>query len=276
MVQENFGLFHRACVNLAGRLLRELGEQLNAEWGTALHGAAAYMVQALPSIQPTTDPYAAANWQRLQKAKSVDAGMVAGLLEFLRSIGADALRMHAAKNLVAGVAVFDPGMVIVPALALLHERERKGFASDAAAGRLWVHAAEFLLARSERPPASPTDWRQAVTLSCKCEDCRGLQAFALDAQAQVARFKAAEHRRLHLEGQIRQHGLDMNCLTERKGSPRTLVCTKTRRTFQGRCEQHRADCASMNALLDLMCRVPDALAPLARRLAAAQELKPPA
>ncbi len=274
MVRENFRLFHRACVNLAGRLLHELGHPLNAEWRTALRGVATDMVQALPSIQPSTDPYAAANWQRVQKAKPVDAGIVAGLLEFLRAIGTDALCMDAAANIVAGTDVFDPGKVIVPALALLQERERKGFAFDAAAGRLWVHAAEFLLARSERPPASPTDWRQAVTLSCKCEDCRGLQAFALDAQAQVARFKAAEHRRLHLEGQIRLHGLDMNCLTERKGSPRTLVCTKTRRTFQRQCEQHRADCASMNALLDLMCRVPDALAPLARRLAAAKELKP--
>jgi hypothetical protein len=166
--------------------------------------------------------------------------------------------------------------VIVPALALLHKRERNGFVSDAAAGCLWVHAAEFLLARSEQPPASPTDWRQMVTISCKCEDCRALQTFVLDAQTQVARFKAAEHRRLHLEGQVEQHGLDISCVTERKGSPRTLVCTKTRRTFQRQCEQHRADCASMNALLDLMRPVPEALAGLAKRLGAAKELKPQA
>ncbi|MHB1310040.1 MAG: hypothetical protein ACYC23_23460 [Limisphaerales bacterium] len=126
------------------------------------------MVQGLPSIQPSTAPYAAANWQRVQKSKPVDAGMVASLLGFLRAIGAEALRVKAAASLVAGVIVFDPGKVLVPSLALLHERERKGLALDAAAGRLWVHAAEFLLARSERPPASPTDWRQAVTLSCKC------------------------------------------------------------------------------------------------------------
>lgn len=276
LVRENFRQFHCACVNLAGRILRELGEQLNAEWRTVLGGAAADMVQALPAIQSSTDPYATANWQRTQKAKPVDAGMVAGLLEFLRVIGADALRMDAAANVVAEVAVLDPGKVVVPALVLFHERERKGFAQDAAAGRLWIHAAEFLLARSERPPASPTDWRQMVTISCKCEDCRALQAFALDPQAQVAGFKAAEHRRLHLEGQIEQHGLDINCMTERKGSPRTLVCTKTRRTFQRQCEQHRADCASMTALLDLMSPVPEALAKLAKRLAAAKESKPQA
>ncbi len=276
LVRENFPLFHCACVKLAGGILGELGEQLNAEWRAALRGAAADMVQALPAIQPSTDPYAAANWQRAQKAKPVDAAMVAGLLEFLGVIGAEALRMDAAAHFVAGVAVFDPGKVIVPALALLHERERKGFALDAAAGSLWIHVAEFLLARSEHPPASPTDWRQAVTIACQCEDCRGLQAFALDARAQVARFRMHQGRRSHVENQIRNQDLDIRCDTDTKGRPQTLVCTKTRRTFQRQCELHRADCASMNTLLDLMCPVPEVLAGLAGRLGAAKELKPQA
>jgi len=157
---------------------------------------------------------------------------------------------------------------------LLHERERKGFASDAAAGRLWVHAAEFLLARSERPPATPTDWRQAVTLACKCEDCRELQVFALNEHAQVARFRMHQGRRSHVENQIRHQDLDIKCETDTKGRPQTLVCTKTRRKFQRQCEQHGADCAAMNALLDLVRPVPDALAGLAQRLATAKELKP--
>jgi hypothetical protein len=272
LVRENFRLFHCACVNLAGRVLRELGGPLNAEWRTALRGAAADMVQALTSIQPSTDPYAVTSWQRTRKAKPADAGMVAGLLEFLRAIGADALRRDAAASMVTGVALFDPGKVIVPALALLRERERKDFASDAAAGRLWAHAAEFLLARSEKPPSPPTDWRQAVTLSCKCEDCRALQAFALDAQAQTARFRVRQDRRQHLHQQIERHGLDMTHVTERQGSPQTLLCTKTRRTFQRQCEQHHADGASMSALLEL-CPVPGASAGLAKRLATAKELK---
>jgi len=61
---------------------------------------------------------------------------------------------------------------------------------------------------------------------------------------------------------------------ERKGSPQTLVCTKIRRTFQRQCEQHRADCASMAALLDAMRPMPAALAKLAVRLKAAHERKP--
>jgi 2OG-Fe(II) oxygenase superfamily len=275
IVRENFPMFHCACVNLANLALRELGESLNNEWRSALLGVAAIMVQALPAIQqPKTDPYVSANWHRAQKAKPADADMVAGLLEFLRAIGAGALRMTTAAHFATGAEVFAPGKVIVPALKQLQEHERKAFVSDAAAGRLWVHAAEFLLARSEEPPSPPTDWRQAVTISCQCEDCRGLQKFASDPDTQVARFRVRQDRRQHLHQQIEHHGLDMSHVTERKGSPQTLVCTKTRRTFERQCEQHRADCGSMTTLLEVMRPMPDALANLARRLTAAKERKP--
>jgi hypothetical protein len=196
------------------------------------------------------------------------------LLDALRALGANPLRMDAGAAMIANLDVFDPGRIIVPALTLLQDRERKAFAADAAAGRLWIHAAEFLLARSEQPPAPPTDWKQSVTISCNCEDCRGLQKFARDPEAQVGRFRVRQDRRQHLHRQIEQHGLDMSHVTERKGSPQTLVCTKTRRTYEHQCAQHRADCASMNALLDAMQPVPDVLARLAKRLAAAKELKP--
>jgi uncharacterized DUF497 family protein len=95
----------------------------------------------------------------------------------------------------------------------------------------------------------------------------------LDAQAQVARFRVRQDRRQHLHQQIERHGLDMTHVTDRKGSPQTLVCTKTRRTYQRRCEQHRADCASMRALLAVMQPLPENLLTLAARLTAAKELK---
>ncbi len=274
LARENMPLFHRACVSLFVRVLREPGEKLNAEWRTALRDAAAVMVQKLPEIKPASDPYESANWQRVQKAKPVDAAMVADLLDCLRATASDKLRLEAAASFVDGVAVFDPGQVIVPALTLLQERERKGFVSDAAAGRLWVHAAEFLLARSEQPPGPPTDWNLKATLSCRCEDCRDLQKFANNPELKVGRFRVRKDRRQHLHQRIEHHGLDMTHVTDRKGSPQTLVCTKTRRTFQRQCAQHRADCASMNALLEVMQPVPKELANLAARLSAAKELKP--
>lgn len=275
LVRENFRFFPGACVDLLGGVRRESGGESGPAWQAALRETAAIAVRTLPDLEPPlADPYGSEDWQRRQKAKPVDADMVAGLLECLRAAQADALRVEAAAGMAGNVAVFDPGRVLVPALTLLRERERQGFLADAAAERLWVHAAEFLLARSEQPPAAPTDWRQVADLACRCEDCRGLQEFARDPGAQVARFRVRQDRRQHLHAQIAQHGLDMTHVTERKGSPQTLVCTKTRRSYQRQCEGHRADCAAMQTLLAVMRPVPASLAPLAARLAAAQERKP--
>jgi len=90
---------------------------------------------------------------------------------------------------------------------------------------------------------------------------------------QVHRFRMAQDRRSHVESQIRIHDLDMSCTTERKGSPHTLVCVKTRRTYQRQCEQHHADCAVMGALLD-MSATAGRLLEWSARLDAARERKP--
>ncbi len=155
-----------------------------------------------------------------------------------------------------------------------HERGGAPAFADPEFLRLWRQAAEFLLQRSAQPPAVPTDWRQVVTLSCKCEDCRGLQTFVLDPQVLVARFRVRKDRRQHLHQQIEQHGLDLTHTTERQGSPQTLVCTKTRRTYQRQCAQHQADCASMVTLLQVLPEATGQLAPFAKRLAAAKARKP--
>jgi hypothetical protein len=274
LFRQNMTLFHRSCVDLLSRIVGELCEQLDSEWRAALEKVAAIAVETLPGLKPAADPYASPNWQRTQKAKPVDAAMVAELLEALRGLGATARRTQAAAAIAQNTTAFDPANVIVPALTLLHDRERKAFPADPDCGRLWVHAADFLLARSEQPPAPPTDWRQPAALSCKCEDCRALQAFARDAEAQVARFRMHQGRRSHVENQIRAQELDISCKTDTQGRPQTLVCTKTRRTYQRQCKQHEADCRSMNALLDVMRPPPEALAELAARLATAKERRP--
>ena len=40
-------------------------------------------------------------------------------------------------------------------------------------------------------------------------------------------------------------------VTDRKGSPQTLVCTKDRRTYQARCAQYRKDIAALASLAKL-------------------------
>jgi len=113
---------------------------------------------------------------------------------------------------------------------------------------LWRHCCTFLLARSEFPPPVPQDWSQPVALSCHCEDCRALQTFALDPRLREQRFRVRQDRRQHLQRQIEQHGLDMGHVTERTGSPQTLVCRKTRASYRRQCQRHAEDVATMHTL----------------------------
>lgn len=260
------------CADLLERIVFGLGEQRTAEWNAALRSVAAAIVEALPRLGAGDGDEAAGSWQPVRKRKPVDAALVSSLLASLRSLEAAELRAQATAAIAANTAVFDPVEVVAPALKTLADSMKAGFAGDVEVARLWLHAAEFLLGRSEFPPAPPADWRQRVKLGCACEDCRELQAFALDPEAQVHRFRVRMDRRRHLHEQIQRHGLDMTHETERRGSPQTLVCTKTQAAYQRACARHHADCAAMQTLL--AAGGPVGGGALATRLAAASERRP--
>lgn len=99
---------------------------------------------------------------------------------------------------------------------------------------LWKQCASALLRRGVAPPAEPSDWVQTATIPGVewSSHLRELEAFARDPQATVHRFKAPLEVRHQVERAIEDARLDMTCETERKGSPRTLVCTKTRATYE--------------------------------------------
>ena len=50
---------------------------------------------------------------------------------------------------------------------------------------------------------------------------------------------------------IDRHRLDMTHMTERVGSPQTLVCTKDRRTFDRRMKQYHDEIAAMRTLVKI-------------------------
>jgi hypothetical protein len=56
----------------------------------------------------------------------------------------------------------------------------------------------------------------------------------------------------------------MTHATERKGSPQTLVCTKTRATYQRRCEQYRKDIKALAKLAQLAARCSGSAAALGK------------
>ena len=74
----------------------------------------------------------------------------------------------------------------------------------------------------------------------------------------VHRFRIKKERRRHLHEMIDRHRLDMTHVTERVGSPQTLVCTKDRRTFDRRMKQYRDEIAAMRTLVKLAPKGGDA------------------
>ncbi|KAI1381983.1 hypothetical protein F4677DRAFT_11617 [Hypoxylon crocopeplum] len=78
-----------------------------------------------------------------------------------------------------------------------------------------------------RQPASSTNLvRPAVKCTeGDCVDCKSLNAFLRQSNQKVGRFALAERRRKHLTNQL--YGIECSTSTERKGSPHTLVVTKT-------------------------------------------------
>jgi hypothetical protein len=255
---------HGRCVDLLDRLVKKSGTKRAPEWAAAQRQAATAVVTGLTDAGKSSPPPAAywsedkdADEAEPEKTATVAAiEAIAGLLDTLGKLEADELRSKAAANIAANRAAFDPVRVVVPALSLLNQRHgERANAADASFLLLWQHAAEFLLTRSEHPPEPPRDWKQDATISCRCEDCRELQSFVINPAEQTHRFRVRQDRRQHLHRAIETHSLDMTHTTDRKGSPQTLVCTKTRRTYERRCAQYRGDLASMTVSLTFCIRL---------------------
>lgn len=186
------------------------------------------------------------------KFENIDPSRYADLLDVMNTSGHPELCMQMAKTLGKNGTRFDPLQKLLPLLQMLHRKWGNTFPSDPAALHLWHSVAQQLLDRSEFPPPEPTDWKQEVTFEYYGDDGKELEAFARDPNARVHRFKVRKDRRQHLHRLIEHHNLDMTHVTERQGSPQTLVCTKTHWSYERKCKQYQSDIEAMATLLDLI------------------------
>jgi len=138
--------------------------------------------------------------------------------------------------------------ILIPALRNLSDAADDFKDTSAGLQYLLEHCLTELKARTVAPVVKPKDWRQHITLSCNSEDCQKLQAFLDDPEAQVYRFKARKERREYLQREIEKHGCDITCVTDRKGSPQTLVCTKNHASYEKRLKQWQVDSALLEEL----------------------------
>ena len=95
-------------------------------------------------------------------------------------------------------------------------------------------ARDLLSAEVARPLPPYPDWRRPCPQpgGHLQKVIRELVAFMDDPNAETHSFARAQHDRTMLEGFIRDHFLDLNHVTLKKGRPYTLACTKNDRSHQ--------------------------------------------
>lgn len=92
-----------------------------------------------------------------------------------------------------------------------------------------------------REPSPPSDWSRPANIDCDCQFCAQLKTFLADPSQDVGRIRAGEHYRNHVISMIRQHRCDVTDTLERKGSPHTLVLTKTTGSFDRAVKRFKTD-----------------------------------
>ena len=206
------------------------------------------VVGAVPDVEPAPGFRRGASHVRPLSAQAIRA--LLGLTWYCAPAAADD---EVTALLVQQPAAAPPDRALPQALAELAELAAHGGVAGAVAGRagfatLWRHSASFLLARSAAPPEQPRDWIIETRIACDCEHCARLQAFCADPAETAIRFRMRQDLRLHVESTITTGRLDIDCQTERRGSPHTLICTKNRATYKRRCAQYADDIAHMRRL----------------------------
>jgi hypothetical protein len=119
---------------------------------------------------------------------------------------------------------------------------QKNLKAPSAALLDWIAACRKQLeALTAQEPHEPTDFRRPADVKCKCAHCEELRRFLDDPREEVHRFRAVQQVRRHLEDAIRSNACDVACETERRGSPHTLVCTKTKASFHRAVKKYNED-----------------------------------
>ena len=142
----------------------------------------------------------------------------------------------------------DPHSALPKALRELRNRA-KPVSEWPALVSLWQYSSGQLLARSGTPPPGPEDKSIEASIECDCEHCRSIATFCLDRTATVLRYPVRTDIRRHLREEVRHGDIDLECVTERRGSPYTLVCTKTAAGYKKRVESYAADIDSIRLLI---------------------------
>lgn len=175
-------------------------------------------------------------------------GMVAGLVRIFGSVDAlDRLEGFLADAL-SGAFPCDLHEVLIPDLRTIAGMLEDTPGAGPAYATIRRHCLAKLRAATAEPVLAPQDWSRETDLGCACPRCQAIARFLADPNERVGRFPLAEQDRRHVHYQIDRHRCDCTHVTERKGRPYTLVCTKNQASYERRKLQYEVDTVLLGEL----------------------------
>jgi len=225
-----------ACADLLARL--SMAKPVQAKDLNAAAHTLFKMLPGDPKRFPQLTPYEVIR-------VSATPGLVVDVLASFSAIDA-ALAEDTFDYMLAWPATYDADKILLPAALTLTETSRSRMLPVVV--RLREAVQTHLNRRVAEALEPPQDWRRDSQIKCRCEDCRNLSIF-LDSPTQSEwTLRAAEAKRSHVESSIRGHACDVDCVTVRRGSPHSLVCTKNQASYQRRVNQRKQDLDSLARL----------------------------
>ncbi|SJM91691.1 2OG-Fe(II) oxygenase [Crenothrix polyspora] len=170
---------------------------------------------------------------------TVDSDLVIDVLRSFSAVDAT-MADNALTYMLAWPATYKMDDILLPAALRLIEASSSRHLPIVT--RLRDAVVAHLQARVALELQPPADWRRDNQFSnCKCADCAELKQFLANTEQEQWVFKAAEARRTHLQGIISQHKCDVDCRTQKGGTPYRLICTKNQASYQRRVDQRTQD-----------------------------------
>jgi hypothetical protein len=121
----------------------------------------------------------------------------------------------------------------------------------------WLHALEGRLSSATaQEPQPPPDWARPAELACSCQFCKQLSTLLADPTAATGQIPAREDIRSHLISEIHKHRSDVTHKLEKRGSPYSLVFTKTNGSFEQRKQRYLANQGLLKTVSGLLSVVP--------------------
>jgi hypothetical protein len=198
------------------------------------------LAEQIMSVVERWDPTGARRDWRARRVKRAE--LLPPLAQAFLALEAPELLDRLVSYVLGRPKEFDLTTVQMPALLALEAWLKRNVKRPSLPLHRWLTAVcEELESRKSHPPQAPVDWRRASATGCNCTDCKELARFLKDPSAQTLRLPLAEMRRRHLHNIIDGKKLDTTHETERKGRPYTLVCTKTKASYERALQAHRID-----------------------------------